>query len=440
MTGTVVPDRPAESRIDELVGESADHSRRGDWSTAVRCQRQAVELAGELLDDAPDDVSRQTGLGGLCYRLGALHLADRDPAAAVAALDDAVRAYAGLVGTVPDAELSLADVLARRGLAQSVRGWAASAEVDADAAVLAYLSVTGGDPAHPRRRDLARVLASNAATLAPAGDPQLAIASANAALGYYGHGDEADEADEADEGGDGSDGTVDSGYVHSAAVVSALLNFVDGRVVEGFVPAAVIAAGLPPGQARQALEAELRVVDGLLSMAGGPVPFPPEMGRSLARLVLPTVRGRGLLWVPADDWLDRAAQPTLTAVLQRHTAGAGPATPLATATPGSDPALLWTTSMRWLSGLPLEAAVQLATVAVDVLPTASAYADGRRLALAAHALLASAYRAAPDRPPQDPAAYLPGWQRLLEVATDSCRAAGDHALADDFDAWRARLR
>ncbi|ROO51007.1 hypothetical protein EDC02_5870 [Micromonospora sp. Llam0] len=436
MTRTVVPYRPAGSRIDELVGESADHSRRGDWSAAVRCQRQAVELAGELADDAPDDVSRRTGLGGLCYRLGALHLADRDPAAAVAALDDAVRAYARLVATVPDAELSLADVLARRGLAQSVRGWAASAEVDADAAVLAYLSVTGGDPAHPRRRNLARVLASNAATLAPDGDPRLAIASANAALGYYGHADEGGDSADAD----GPDGTVDSGYVHSAAVVSALLNFVDGRVVEGFVPATVIAAGLPPGQARQALEAELRVVDGLLSTAGGPVPFPPEVGRGLARLVLPTVRDRGLLWVPADDWLDRAAQPALTTVVQRHAAGAGAgqATLPEASTLRGDPALLWTTSMRWLSGLPLEAAVQLAAGAVEVLPTA--YADGRRLALAAHALLASAYRAVPGRPPPDPAAYLPVWQRLLEVATDSCRAAGDHALADDFDAWRARLR
>ncbi|MFV2088081.1 hypothetical protein [Micromonospora sp. LOL_021] len=184
----------------------------------------------------------------------------------------------------------------------------------------------------------------------------------------------------------------------------------------------------------------MQVVDGLLSMAGGPVPFPPEMGRSLAQLVLPTVRNRGLLWVPADDWLDRAAQPTLTAVLQRHPAGAGQATPLGTATSRSDPASLWTTSMRWLSGLPLQAAVQLATTAVDVLRTASVYADGRRLALAAHALLASAYRAVPGRPPPDPAAYLPVWQRLLEVATDSCRASGDHALADDFDAWRARLR
>ncbi|WFE21858.1 hypothetical protein O7621_00190 [Solwaraspora sp. WMMD937] len=199
MTRTVVPDRPPESRIDELVGESADRSRRGDWSAAVRCQRQAVDLTGELLDDA----QRRTGLGGLCYR------------------------------------------------------------------------------------------------------------SANAALGYYGH---------PDANGNDADDSVDSGYVHSAAVVSALLNFVDGRGVEGFVPAAVIAAGLPPGQARQALEAELRVVDGLLSMAGGPVPFPPEMG-----------------------------------------------------------------------------------------------------------------------PPPEPAAYLPVWQRLLEVATGSCRAAGDHPLADDLDAWRARL-
>ncbi|MFV2027867.1 hypothetical protein ACFHWV_25115 [Micromonospora sp. LOL_028] len=331
---------------------------------------------------------------------------------------------------MPDAELTLADVLARRGLAQSVRGWAASAEVDVDTAVLACLSVTGGDPAHPRRRDLARVLASNAATLAPDGDPQLAIASANAALGYYGH---------PDAGGNDADDSVDSGYVHSAAVVSALLNFVDGRVVEGFVPAAVIAAGLPPGQARQALEAELRVVDGLLSMAGGPVPFPPEMGRSLARLVLLTVRDRGLLWVPADDWLDRAAQPTLTAVAQRHTAGAGQATPLETATTpairrcsgphrrGGCPGCRWRRRCSWRRSPSTYCPRRRRT------PTDGGWHRPRTRCSPAHT------GPPPDRPPPEPAAYLPVWQRLLEVATGSCRAAGDHPLADDFDAWRARL-
>ncbi|WFE26683.1 hypothetical protein O7623_25890 [Solwaraspora sp. WMMD791] len=421
--------------VAEAVEQSTAHSRRGDWADAIDHQRRAVALAGELVAAAPDDTARRAGLGGLHYRLGSLHLAAGDPGAAVAALDDAERAYAGSVGAVADAELSLADVLARRALAQSVRGWAASAEVDADGAVAIYLAVTGGDPAHPQRRDLARVLAMNAATLAPDGDPQVAVASANAALGYYGHSDDGASGDGGDTTG-GSD-SVDGGYVFSAAAVSALLNFADGRVVDGFLPAVMIVARLPPDEDRQALEAELRVVDGMLSAAGTPVPFPPEFGRSLARLVLPNLRGRGLLWVPSSQWLDRAVAPTLPAAVQRHAASAGQPT-LVRELAGQDrPELLWTTPMRWWSGLSLDTVSRLASLAVEVLPRA--YGDGRRLTLAAHALFATAHRSRQGRPVPGPTAYLPTWRRLLEVAVDQCRAAGDDALAADLDGWRARV-
>ncbi|MFY1695894.1 MULTISPECIES: hypothetical protein [unclassified Solwaraspora] len=436
--------------VAEAIDRSTVHSRRGDWAGAIDHQRRAVALADELVAAAPDDAALRAGLGGLHYRLGSLHLAAGDPATAVAALDDAERAYAGSVGTVADAELSLADVLARRALAQSVRGWAASAEVDADGAVAIYLAVTGGDPAHPQRRDLARTLATNAATLASDGDPQVAVASANAALGYYGQpdsdsggGDDPDTTDDSVAAGADGDTTDDSdsadgGYVFSAAAVSALLNFVDGRVVDGFLPAATIVARLPPDEDRQALEAELRVVDGMLSAAGTPVPFPPEFGRSLARLVLPNLRGRGLLWVPSSQWLDRAVAPTLPAAVQRHAGAAGQPT-LAQELAGQDrPELIWTTPMRWWSGLSLDTVSRLAALAVEVLPRA--YGDGRRLVLAAHTLFATAHRPRQGQPVPGPTAYLPTWQRLLEVAVDQCRVAGDDALAADLDGWRARVR
>ncbi|WP_326549337.1 hypothetical protein [Micromonospora sp. NBC_01813] len=421
-------DHPTEQLIAALIDESTGHSGRGDWAAAISCVRRAVELAGGLVADAVDDEHLRHGLGGLLYRLGSLYLADRDPAAAVTALDAAVQAYASLGGTGADAALLRADALARRGLAQSVRGRAASAAVDADEAVVVYLAATRGDPTSDRRRDLARVLATNAATLASDGDPQLAVASANAALGYFGCAE-----------GIGDDGEpvseVDSGYVYSAAVVSALVNFADARVAEGFLPATLIAANLPADQDQQALQNELKVINGLLS-AGGPVSFPLDFSRDLARLVLSNVRGRGLLWLPPDEWVDRPLRPTLTAALHRHAAACGDG-PLADELTGLDrPELAWTTSMRWLSGMSPEVATRLAALAVEVLPTA--YADGRRLALEAHASFATVHRPRPGQPAADPSTYLPAWRGLCVVAADAGRSAGDDALAADLTEWADR--
>ncbi|MDG4767935.1 hypothetical protein O7632_28145 [Solwaraspora sp. WMMD406] len=435
-----------ELRINALIAESEQHSARRDFDAALGAQRHAADLARDLVSRSPQDARWRQGLGSLLYRHGALLLAVGEPAAAVSTLDEAERVYADLVGTVPEMEFFRADVLARRGLARSVAGRAVSAAVDADEAVITYLSVTGGDPRHPKRHDLARVLAMNAAILARHGDPDLAISSANAALGYFGYpgsdgADQENDTDDTDaENGADSDGYVDaqdSGYVHSAATVSALLNFTDGRVAEGFLPAVVVFSNLRADDLprARALETDLRLVDELL-VAGRSVPYPLDYGRELARKLLPVVRGRGLLWVPPDEWVERGARPTLAAVLRRHAADGSELDVQLSYQDSLE--LLWTGSMRWLPALPLATVLRLAELAVEVLPRS--YADGLRLALDAHLLFATAHRRRAHLPTPDRHEYGQPWLRLLTVAAEATRATGDDELAADFAGWITAVR
>src|SRR5262245_15733822 len=86
----------------------------------------------------------------------------------------------------------LADLWVTRGMAQSSRGYGASAVLDLDAGVQAY---TGSADDLPLR--LATALALNASVLEDYGDPDLAVRSADAAIGLFlRHQDELDAGPE----------------------------------------------------------------------------------------------------------------------------------------------------------------------------------------------------------------------------------------------------
>lgn len=357
-----------ESRIGAWLAEAQRRFDCGQRAEAVAVQRKAADEARTLVDRFADDVRLRQGLGSILYNLASMRLAVGDLATAVRELDDCHDQYMSLIGSVADAELLCADVRARRGLTLAMRGSAASAIVDADAAVVAYLEVTGGDLDHPRQRDLARVLSMNAAVLARNGDPDLAVASANSALECYGylshHSPNAGIPE-------------DNSYLHSAATVSALFNLAAGRIAEGFLPALVIVSNLPPGDPGEALKPRLAVVGELLAEQRR-IPYPLDVGRGLAESLIPVVRGRGLLWAPdvepatlwdppGTGWPGGELPPTLAEVLGRHATGTDDAALVTALSTGQPQELLWTPSMRWLPDLPLTGALRLAELTTAVL-------------------------------------------------------------------------
>jgi hypothetical protein len=422
----------AEARIGALLADAQRQLQRGRPTEALAIQHAAAGEGRNLVGRYPDDPRLRQGLGSMLYNLASMLLAAGQPAAAVPELDDCHDQYAALIGAVADAELLCADVQARRGLAQVMLGRAASAIVDADAGVLGYLVATGGDLDHPRRPDLARVLSMNAAVLARHGDPDLAIASADAAVAYYTYpGDGSLDAQLSAE---------DSRYALSAATVSALLNLAGGRIADGLEQALVIVDSVPAGDVPEPLEWQLTRVGELLTHDRR-IPYPVDMGRDIAESLIPVVRGRGLLWVPdarpvgpsdppGAGWPGGELPPTLAAALERHGTGADDAALAAELTTSQPRHLLWTPSMRWLPRLPLAGVLRLAELASEVLPRA--YADGLRLTLDAHALLATAHRPRSAITTPAPDEYVPAWRRLLTQAAAVCRAAGDDALAEDL--------
>jgi tetratricopeptide (TPR) repeat protein len=433
----------AEARIAALLAEVRRQAERGRVAEAVAAQREAAGEARHLAARFPDDLRLRQGLASLLYNLASMLVSTDDMAAAVPELDEALDLYASLSGAVADAGLLCADVRARRGLARAALGRAASAIVDADAAAMTYLAATEGELDHPLGRHVARMVSLNAVVLARHGDPDLAVASADAALMYY--------ANAAGQVPGGVLPAEDGGYVRSAAAVSAMFHLAAGRLAEGYYAAVVIAGNLAPEEMTEPLDTELAQVGSLLERSeevGRPVPVPVDFGRMLAGALIPVLREKRVLWLPGGEpgpgqegdgeagWPGWAIQPTLAAALGRHAARSRAADLLTDLTGGQPPDLVWTPSMRW-PGRRLDCGLRLAELAIEVLPRA--YADGLRLALDAHALLAAGRRPRDESAAAGPGSYVPVWRLLLTETASACRAAGDHALAEDLTSLDAAI-
>ena len=85
--------------------------------------------------------------------------------------------------------------------------------------------------------------------------------------------------------------------------------------------------------------------------------------------------------------------------------------------------------MRWPASR-LTCGLRLAELAIEALPLA--YADGLRLALDAHALLAAGNQQCQKTDTMAAGQYVPTWRRLLAETAAACRASGDDALAGDL--------
>ena len=409
-----------EARVWSLL-EKADRLRlEGALLEAAQVQQRATELARDLVGRFPANERLRQGLASVLYTLGAqLHEAG-DPQGAIAVLDECHDLYAGLRG-VPEVDLLVADVRLRRGFAQALRGWGASAIVDGDAAVMAYAVTVGTVVEDPRWRDAARILSGQAAISFRFGDPGQAHACAEAALMFYLEPRSADGAPDLHD--------EDFSYFRTAAVIASLRNLIAGDLADGVGYALLAINTLWPEQRPSRLWETLARADAQLTQ-GVEVSNWADLARELA----------GDLAEQADRWslclperlpgtrLDPS--PTLREALGKAGIADDDEIMIELAQPGP---LSWTPSLRWTSVFRYDLLERLAELAVEVLPRS--YPAGLRLALEAHVLFAAADQGRLHPPGPGLTTYGSRWIGLLLYCSIACHNANDHALAVDLAHW-----
>lgn len=175
-----------ERRAACLHRQADEMMQLGRHAEALQRYQFALDIARELARTHPEDHIHIEAMASMLYSMASALTALGQPAAAITALEESEQHYRALgAAGVLQAGPLVADVQARKGFAQHARGYGASAVLDLDAAVVAYRYLYSGRDSDPLALDLARVLAMNAAVLRAYGDPDLAVAAADAALRLY---------------------------------------------------------------------------------------------------------------------------------------------------------------------------------------------------------------------------------------------------------------
>jgi tetratricopeptide (TPR) repeat protein len=394
LSGTITGDGPAgaphrDPDVDDdarrLVGEVTDDGDRaraaGDLDTAADRYDHAAGLVREMAAAQPDEPGHREDLGRVLDILGDLLIDAGRPGDAVTALDEAERTYGTLRdGGAPRNQVAgwIAEVQLRRARAQDDAGHGASALVDTEAAVVAYLDRFTADADDPLALDLARALAQHAHIVLGNGDPDVAAAAAETALRLY-----LARADEIN----GSPGlrALHVPPFHGAAVIAWAAHTAAGRHELADTAADLAADTSGPGA--------------------------PLFGEAT------TVASRAEGRVTLADALGRAGALALRATL---------------VAPAADATILCSTHRCPPADAPT-AALQLAGLVDNLI--AADLAAGLRLALEAHVLFvgASRTRAANPRYPFD--RLGPEWLAMLDTCSQACETAGQRELALDLARW-----
>ncbi|HEU4948050.1 MAG TPA: hypothetical protein VFT31_12930 [Kribbella sp.] len=177
---------PPEDELGDALQTAQVLIEEGRADEAGPYQRRVIELARERVLDRPNHFEARHLMSATQYELaGSLNAAGRHEEA-LAALHEAQLGYTELNDAgILDATSFLADIRARRAMTQAHRGYGASAVLEMDGAVITYGQLVGGAAGLLHQPDFARVLAMNALILRRYGDPDLAVASADAAIQLF---------------------------------------------------------------------------------------------------------------------------------------------------------------------------------------------------------------------------------------------------------------
>lgn len=328
----------------------------------------------------------------------------------------------------------LADLWVLRGVAQSSRGYGASAVLDLDAGVQ-----TLGTAAEDYPLELATALALNASVLEDYGDPDLAVRSADAAIGLFlRHQDRLDE---------GPEGATNAHHLCLAARVAGDVHAGAGRldIAQRADDIAVRTADRladSDSDSDQKLLVEAMTRRALRLRAAGQA----EEARPLFRAAIDADLAAA---EAVSERLSRPRRPTLAEALAVAAERAGqPAYPsLVALTEGSGDRPLVAPSGRCPLESATDAARELAVVASLALmaesngsaPVEGLAAAGRRIGLEAHYLFAIASRYGARAMRFELGEHGPVWARLLLDLSTAFESDGDGRLAMDMAAWGGGL-
>jgi tetratricopeptide (TPR) repeat protein len=320
----------------------------------------------------------------------------------------------------------LADLWVTRGMAQSSRGYGASAVLDLDAGVQAY-GASGDD----LPLELATALALNASVLEDFGDPDLAVRSADAAIGLFlRHQDDLDK---------GPQGATHAHHLCVAARVAGDVHAGAGRLDIalraddiGIKTADRLADS--ESEPDQQLLVEAMTRRALRLRAAGR----PEEARPLFRAAIDADLAAA---EAVSERLSRPRPPTLGDALAAVTdkLGRPSAYPsLVALTDGGDRPLV-APSRRCELESATGAARELAALAGPALATEGLGPAGRRIGLEAHYLFAIASRYGARAMRFELGEHGPQWARLLLDLSAAFEADRNPRLAMDMAAWGGGL-
>jgi hypothetical protein len=440
-------DSRRERQVLKSLRQAQDSARAGRLDEALAFQANAIELSRALAERFPDDPRHSESIASALYGQASMLARTGRPADAVEALGESEQLYRSITGLVgiPDTAPLIADVGARRALALAADGRGGSAVPEAEAAVAFYeqyeQAATNADVAMSRRRDLARVCATNAEILTRFGDPDVAVASADRALRLYLSRERTPTRFAIDPG--------DVGYLVTAASVAATIHGWHGRIDVSLAAAQLALQFADLATLRDPLRTISARVDRTTLQGRA------DFGQAVATALRdradpggPQARSAG-----GDDALTAASiigvlRKIATSRMPAPSAGSERLTTLAQALGqaghaelGSDiiaPALdcaITTPAGRCSPELAPGYARRLAELAVSVLP--GALADGVRIGLEAHYLYAAASSAQVPAMRYQFAEFGPAWARVLLACSAAFEHDGDLRMALDLASWAA---
>lgn len=219
------PDETGDPEVQAtLLGRRADEVlESGQTYEAVQWYDAALAIARDLAMKHRSNDQYSWMIASLQYSQAGALMALNCHTEAIEALDESERRYRETdARDISHFELRIADIQTRRGLAQHARGHGISAVLELDAAVIAYHQLFTGKQDDPCILDLARILTMNATVLRAWGDPDLAVASADAALRLYTLAEQSDRYQ--------AQAIIHMGRWHMAAEIAAELHAAHGRL------------------------------------------------------------------------------------------------------------------------------------------------------------------------------------------------------------------
>ncbi|MBO0783098.1 MAG: hypothetical protein J2P37_30145, partial [Ktedonobacteraceae bacterium] len=216
-------ERWLRSRAKRLAWKAQELRLTGRHEEALPVQEALLKIARNLALAHPEDPEELLHVPDELYNLASSLMATGRCEEASKALQESEQKYLELSAAgVSGIDALVADVQARKGLAQGVLGYGASAVMALDSAVIVYRRLFTGRDDDPHYMDLARVLALNAEVQWMHGDPDLAVASAESAIQLY--------SSRIHNINNAPDAAMHWGYLRTAASVASEIHAAQGRI------------------------------------------------------------------------------------------------------------------------------------------------------------------------------------------------------------------